>query len=280
MFRFAVKKPAETATIKNILCETFENRYIFNSDICSGGFGRVSSAIRTSDNRPIAVKFVPFENIGRWNSSTEPMEVAYLATCQAIPGVIRMHEYIVNQKGLLIAMDQPTPGMDLFQYINAYGPLPETTARIFFYQIVEAVQACCKVGIVHRDIKEENIIVDIAAQQLKLIDFGCAALLKESPYKDFMGTPEYAPPEWYLERQYHAIPATVWTLGMLLYAMVNGEAPFGNRIEIFYNYPQWRRNEISRDCRALILSCLTLRPKNRPSLEDILTHSWLSNVNV
>ena len=59
-------------------------------------------------------------------------------------------------------------------------------------------------GVVHRDIKDENIILDRETGDIKLIDFGCGTLLKESAYRDFSGTPEFYPPEWFTSKYYHA----------------------------------------------------------------------------
>jgi serine/threonine protein kinase len=59
-------------------------------------------------------------------------------------------------------------------------------------------------GVVHRDIKDENIILDRDTGDIKLIDFGCGTLLKESAYRDFSGTPEFYPPEWFTSKYYHA----------------------------------------------------------------------------
>ena len=64
-------------------------------------------------------------------------------------------------------------------------------------QIVSAVHYIHSRGVVHRDIKDENIIIDRDSGQAKIIDFGCGTLLHDYYYKDFAGTPEFYPPEWF-----------------------------------------------------------------------------------
>ncbi|XP_064261912.1 serine/threonine-protein kinase pim-1-like [Passer domesticus] len=133
--------------------------------------------------------------------------------------------------------------------------------------------------IVMRDIKAENILVDLATGQAKLIDFGCGTYLQETAYTHFAGTPSYSPPEWTRFGWYHGEPATIWSLGILLHEMVCGKMPFRRGWNFSWgqlSLPQ----RLSPDCQNLIGWCLSMHPLARPSLEEVFCHPWMQDVHL
>jgi serine/threonine protein kinase len=99
-------------------------------------------------------------------------------------------------------------------------------------QIVTTIIACHRHSVVHRDLKEDNLLVDLKTRKLSLIDFGAFIKEEEQAFTDFDGMRMYVPKERICCARYQARPATFWSLGILLFDMVQGEIPFEKDKEI------------------------------------------------
>ncbi|XP_041089321.1 serine/threonine-protein kinase pim-2-like [Polyodon spathula] len=263
--------------------EPFNNLYSVGSILGIGGYGWVLEGHRKSDGLPVAIKFIPREMVNDWVEIPQeegrlPLEVALLkmvGRAPVDPGVIELLEWFERPEVILLVLERPHPCSDLFDFAHSQGGLlKEHTARNLMHQLVGALEHCHRRGVLHRDVKPENILVKTDTESLKLIDFGCGDLIQDSVYTKFAGTPQYAPPEWVLQQQYHALPATAWSLGVLLFDLVCGHLPFRKDKDIIRGVLNFNKG-VSKECRNLIRHCLSHFPESRPSLEEILLHPWM-----
>ena len=121
---------------------------------------------------------------------TVPLEVALMQRVNDVPGVIKLITYFDTSDNFYVVMERFN-SKDLFDFITDQGPLPEHMTRELFMQLVDTVIKCHEKGVVHRDIKDENILIDVNTFKIKLIDFGSGALLQEVQVHGNM-----YPPEW------------------------------------------------------------------------------------
>ena len=184
---------------------------------------------------------------------------------------------------------------DLFECIEEFQRLSESQARYIFAQVVDVVDYLDSLGVTHRDIKDENVLID-RAFRVKLIDFGAASCVNPRMprpwYRHFRGTIAYAPAEIIRKVERHqAEPADVWALGILLSYLITGksafptatEAAFGRimlhnctvRGESEMQASSHQGDSVSRECWHLLTRCLDPDPNTRASIAEVKAHPWL-----
>ncbi|XP_063038901.1 serine/threonine-protein kinase pim-1-like [Melospiza melodia melodia] len=193
-------------------------------------------------------------------------KVSWLGFC----GVMRLLDWFEVPEGFALLMEHPQRWQDLWYFLHEQWFLTEPVVQGLLSQVLEAVRCCSSRGVLHRHIIAENVLVDLATGKVKLIDFGCGTILQDTFYTWMSGTPEYSPPEWILFGCYHGQPATIWSLGILLYELVCRHLPFHTNEDIVWGqlfFPP----QMSQDCQHIIRWCLCMDPTDRPSLEDFLS---------
>jgi putative nucleotidyltransferase with HDIG domain len=201
------------------------SRYEIQEVLGSGGMGTVYKAHDRAFEEPVALKILPPELAGDADIAWRfPAEVR-LARRVNHRNVCRMHEY--GQDGALsyISMEY-VPGVDLKKVAQVQGGLSIDAAFGVALEIAAGLQAIHEVGIIHRDLKAQNIVLDPRGV-VRIMDFGMS---KESGTAAttvglVMGSPEYMSPEQ-VEGQPVTFATDVYTLGLLIFELFTGAPPF------------------------------------------------------
>jgi serine/threonine protein kinase len=173
-------------------------------------------------------------------------------------------------------------GDELYHYLCNKGALPVETAQKIFTQLVGAVAYIHSKACVHRDLKLENVLLD-KHDNVKLVDFGFTREYegKASYLQTFCGTVCYSAPEMLRGEKYAGEKVDVWSLGIILYALLKGELPFdedddaATKAKILKEEPVYP-DTFPEAAKTLISKLLSKRPFPRPSLADILVDPFLA----
>jgi len=173
-------------------------------------------------------------------------------------------------------------GDELYNYLLNKGALEPAKVQKIFTQLVGAVSFIHGKSCVHRDLKLENVLLD-KHENVKLVDFGFTREYegKSNYLQTWCGTVCYSAPEMLKGEKYAGEKVDVWSLGIILYALLVGELPFDDddetvtKMKILKEEPKYPEN-FPPQAKELCHSLLSKRPILRPTLADILQNPWLS----
>jgi serine/threonine protein kinase len=252
----------------------------------NGKMARVYLARERELDRVVAVKVLRRElspdETARLRFEREARSVASLAH----PNVVSVHWYGRLEDGTPFLVMTHVNGRTLADHHEAAGLMSETEARSLMWQLASALAAAHRKGIVHRDVRPENVLVEEDSGRFMLSDFGIAALLEPSGSAaqrltltgQIIGDPHYASPEQ-LRGEQVTPQADVYSLAIVVYESLTGEGPYGGSSgrEIVAGHLTGDprpitsiRPGLSADLEDLLLRCLHRQPSHRPRAEDIL----------
>ncbi|XP_063196296.1 PAS domain-containing serine/threonine-protein kinase isoform X2 [Chroicocephalus ridibundus] len=261
-------------------CEgEYAKNYNTLSLIGKGSFGFVWTAMGKKNHHQVVVKFIWKERVLEdcWVDDPDlgrvTQEIAILLKLQH-PSIVKVLDVFENEHFFQLVMEKHGSGLDLFTFIDNQPNLDEPLASYIFRQLVSAVGYLHCRNILHRDIKDENIVI-AEDFTIKLVDFGSAAYLEPGKlFYTFCGTIEYCSPEVLSGKPYRGPELEMWSLGVTLYTLVFGENPFCELEEAVaadLNPPR----PVSKGLMDLIAGLLHPVPEQRTTLAMLVEDRWL-----
>jgi serine/threonine protein kinase len=228
-------------TFMNI-ATALEGRYQVLKELGRGGMGIVFQAHDKQLNEQVAIKILsPLLSNDKEALERLKREVS-AARRITHPNVIRIHD-ISEISGLHYVSMEYFPGISLKDHIKRTGALSLMQAYNIAGQICDGLEAAHRQGVIHRDLKTQNIIID-PSNQIKIIDFGLARashLEGMTATGLIMGTPEYMAPEQ-VSGQKVDERADIYSLGIILYELFTGKVPFTGDSAIAVGFKQMKED--------------------------------------
>ncbi|XP_043260379.1 serine/threonine-protein kinase par-1 [Colletes gigas] len=255
--------------------------YDLEETLGRGHFAVVKLARHVFTGEKVAVKVIDKSKLDEVSRAHLFQEVRCMKLVQH-PNVVRLYEVIDTQTKLYLILELGDGG-DLYDYIMRHDSgLSEEVARTYFRQIVRAISYCHRLHVVHRDLKPENVVFFEKVGTVKLTDFGFSnRFCPGQKLETSCGSLAYSAPEILLGDSYDAPAVDVWSLGVILYMLVCGQAPFQEAndsetltmiMDCKYSIPP----HVSDGCKRLIAKMLVREPDRRATLEEIAADSWLA----
>ncbi|EAX95515.1 CAMK family protein kinase [Trichomonas vaginalis G3] len=249
-------------------------------EISKSLFSTVHIGIHSQSGNRVAIKVLNKTKFQSPDDITRIQRELHLHMKLLHPLISQMFGYYEDDSNYYLIIEYSENGT-LLQHINKNGPIIEQLARRYFIQLLIAVEYLHNVKkIAHRDIKLENILFD-SFYNIRLTDFGISKDFENQPeFHTICGSPSYLAPE-IIQGHPYSTKSDIWSLGVVLYAMVNGKLPFdaSNQKELFHKILKENvtfNANVSPQLKDLLTKMLNKNQNARISLEQIKEHQWFS----
>eukprot|EP01064_Diplonema_japonicum_P038418 TRINITY_DN92_c0_g3_i1.p1 TRINITY_DN92_c0_g3~~TRINITY_DN92_c0_g3_i1.p1 ORF type:complete len:317 (+),score=55.60 TRINITY_DN92_c0_g3_i1:37-951(+) len=261
-------------------------KYIIGEQIGNGAFSTVHVAMDSATGDRVAVKVCCKADYEKGGMSEDLLNEVKTQKSVKHTHVMGIQDDVQtsNNRYLIMELCKTT----LLDEILCNEQFSESKAKTRFLELISGLHACHAAGIVHRDIKPDNILISHNGVS-KLSDFGFArSHIRDEQLAVGAGTGEYLPPECYSKFKQGVTTASgsdmdffaidMWSSGVVLYTMLTGRLPF-SRKELHssncHRYPEFPQG-LSPSVRQLLYSLFSSDPSQRPTTKEVLSHPWLA----
>ncbi|XP_045777357.1 serine/threonine-protein kinase NIM1-like isoform X2 [Maniola jurtina] len=287
-------------------CQVYSvGNYLMTGKVLGKGhFARVEEATHRIIGKKVAIKIIDLtcikEEYARRNLHREPRVMAKLRH----PCIAALYETMMHGPRLYVVMEAAGGGDLCALVLAARGAargLPEPRARALAAQLVSAVRHMHCRGVVHRDLKMENIMLDSTKQFIKIVDFGLSNVWSAGgALRTPCGSLEYAAPELFVDGRRYGPEVDLWSIGVIVYGMVTGGLPFAGhssggaaggagagegvssrpqlRAAITRGFTRKQRAalaSVSAECKTFIEQLLEPKVDLRMKIEEAARHRWI-----
>ncbi|XP_045390329.1 serine/threonine-protein kinase Chk2 [Lemur catta] len=284
-----------TVDDQSIYPKELRDEYIMSKTLGSGACGEVKLAFERKTCKKVAIKIISKRKFAI-GSAREADPALNVETEIEILKKLD-HPCIIKIKNFFDAEDyyivlELMEGGELFDKVVGNKRLKEATCKLYFYQMLLAVQYLHENGIIHRDLKPENVLLSSQKEDclIKITDFGQSKILGEtSLMRTLCGTPTYLAPEVLVSVGTAGYNRAVdcWSLGVILFICLSGYPPFSeHKTQVSlkdqitsgkYNFIPEVWADVSEKALDLVKKLLVVDPKARYTTEEALQHPWLQD---
>jgi serine/threonine protein kinase len=281
-------------TPPSMIGRVIDRKYRLDARIGFGGMGDVYRASRLVIGDQVAIKILHAAHVSDPQAGERFRREAQAAARLKHPNAVSIYDFGVTSDGLVYLVMELVEGQNLRQIIKQQGPLAPATVSEITNQVCSALQVAHQQNVVHRDLKPDNIMVNvtISGLRVKVLDFGIAKLRDLATGNltvtgNVMGTPHYMSPEQCLGEEIDN-RSDLYSLGVVMYQMLTGSLPFNSStstavvMQHVNKEPPSLRSinlSISPAVEAVVLRALAKRREDRPQSADALARELGAAVN-
>ncbi|OHS98397.1 CAMK family protein kinase [Tritrichomonas foetus] len=264
---------------QSVIAPTKIGPYSLRGTIGEGAFSIVKLVYHEEKCEYYACKIVPKMRIMKGNLHDQFESEIRINQQLHHPGIVRIVDVLKDNFNYYVVLEFCSNG-DLFQCIIDRSKLSEIDSKRYIVQILETLKYIHQVGVAHRDLKPENILIDQNGL-LKLSDFGLSKFVNcDGLVSTPCGSPCYASPECIIGKPYDGKKNDVWSVGVIVYAMLTAQLPWTkrNKKQLFeqivkgdYKIPAF----LSDEATSFIKGMMCVDANQRITIEESLNHPFL-----